>query len=165
MSDNSTATTPVDSREAQQGKGMRVSGEPGSELAAPPVGTSPASAANDAAGERPGGPDIDRDLHRLLAGAVTDHLERAAALLRQDPTVDALLLGAGGAAKVIAVLSTAATRIGVCAAAFRGGPGHPGAARVGLHGQRRRLQAGTATQRIVVTAPRYHGALAPRLRG
>jgi hypothetical protein len=113
MSDNSTATTPVDSREAQQGKGMRVSGEPGSELAAPPVGTSPASAANDAAGERPGGPDIDRDLHRLLAGAVTDHLERAAALLRQDPTVDALLLGAGGAAKVIAVLSTAATRIGV----------------------------------------------------
>jgi hypothetical protein len=62
--------------------------------------------------EHAAGPSIGRDLHRLLAGAVADHLERAAALLRQDPNIDALLLGASGTAKVIAVLATAAARIG-----------------------------------------------------
>jgi hypothetical protein len=102
--------------------------------------------------EHDAGPSIGRDLHRLLAGAVANHLERAAALLRQDPNVDALLLGASGTAKVIVVLATAATRIGATLSseavqAIQG-------LRVWLHGQRRRLQAGTAAQRIVVTAPR-----------
>jgi len=87
MSDNSTAATALGSREAQQRKDMQAGGQPGSELAAAAsqVCTSLASAANDAAGERPGGPDIGRDLHRLLAGAVANHLEYAAALLRRDP--------------------------------------------------------------------------------
>jgi len=115
MSDNSTAATALGSYEAQGRKDMQAGGQPGIELAAAAsqVCTSLASAANDAAGERPGGPDIGRDLHRLLAGAVANHLEYAAALLRRDPTVDALMLGASGTAKVIAVLSTVATRIGV----------------------------------------------------
>ncbi len=53
-----------------------------------------------------------RSLRRVLASAAADHLRQAAVLLRDPPSIDALLLGAVGTAEVIDALGADARRLG-----------------------------------------------------
>jgi len=53
-----------------------------------------------------------RNLRRMLARAAADHLFRAAALLREVPSTDALVLAAAGTAEALYALDDAAQALG-----------------------------------------------------
>jgi len=55
---------------------------------------------------------VDRNLRRVIACAAADHLERAARILHQAPTVDGLMLAGNKTADVITVLAKAAAQTG-----------------------------------------------------
>jgi len=68
---------------------------------------------------RPSGPNLDilwthvnRNLRRVVACAAADHLQRAARILHQAPTVDGIMLAGNKTAEVITVLAKAAAQTG-----------------------------------------------------
>jgi hypothetical protein len=53
---------------------------------------------------------VNRDLRRVVACGAADHLERAARILHQAPTVDGIMLAGNRTAEIITVLAKAAAR-------------------------------------------------------